>query len=134
MIYDFGNSFITIAIGAMFLTQWLVIDNKIPDIRYGASFSLATLFVLILSPLLGARSDKIGRRMPFLTWSTIALIIVNAIMAIVALSALPNKVWVVLGLSIVIQFLYQISLIFYNALLRDVSREDNTAMISGIGE
>jgi UMF1 family MFS transporter len=134
MIYDFGNSFITIAIGAMFLTQWLVIDNKIPDIRYGASFSLATLFVLILSPILGARSDKIGRRMPFLSWSTIALIIVNAVMAVVALSSLPNKVWVVLGLSIVIQFLYQISLIFYNALLKDVSREDNTAMISGIGE
>lgn len=97
-------------------------------------FSLATLFVLLLSPLLGARSDKIGRRMPFLTWSTIALIIVNAVMALVALSALPNKVWVVLGLSIVIQFLYQISLIFYNALLKNVSREDNTAMISGIGE
>jgi MFS-type transporter involved in bile tolerance (Atg22 family) len=52
IIYDFGNSFFTVAIGAMFLAQWLILDNKVPDIRYGASFSLATVFVLIVSPVL----------------------------------------------------------------------------------
>ncbi|MEI6775242.1 MAG: hypothetical protein WCL18_11225 [bacterium] len=67
IIYDFGNSFFTVAIGAMFLAQWIILDNKIADIWYGASFSLATLFVLICSPILGARSDRIGRRMPFIT-------------------------------------------------------------------
>lgn len=50
-LYDFGNSFFFLAIGAMFLAQWLIIDNKLPDIRYGASFSLATLLALITSPI-----------------------------------------------------------------------------------
>ena len=118
----------------MFLAQWLILDNKIPDIRYGASFSLATLFVLICSPILGARSDRIGLRMPFLKWSTIGLIIVNGLVAFVALSSLPNKVWIVLGLSVVVQFLYQISLVFYNSLLKNVSKETNRGIIAGIGE
>ena len=134
VIYDFGNSFFTVAIGAMFLAQWLVLDNNVPDIRYGASFALATFFVLIVSPILWARSDKIGRRKPFLTWSTIGLIIVNWLVALVTLSSLPNKVRIVLGLSVAVQFLYQVSLIFYNALLKNVSHENNRAMISGIGE
>lgn len=134
IIYDFGNSFFTVAIGAMFLAQWLILDNKVPDIRYGASFSLATIFVLIVSPILGTRSDRIGRRMPFLKWSTLGLIIVNWLLARVALSSLPNKVWLVLGLSVIVQFLYQTSLVFYNALLKNVSHENNRGMISGIGE
>jgi hypothetical protein len=52
VIYDFGNSFFIVAIGAMFLAQRLIIDNKVPDIRYGASFSLATILVLFVSPFL----------------------------------------------------------------------------------
>ncbi|MEI6775243.1 MAG: hypothetical protein WCL18_11230 [bacterium] len=51
-----------------------------------------------------------------------------------ALSSLPNKVWLVLGLSVVVQFLYQMSLVFYNALLKNVSRDANRGMIAGIGE
>ena len=72
--------------------------------------------------------------MPFLKWSTIGLIIVNGLVALVALSSVPNKVWLVLGLSVLVQFLYQTSLVFYNALLKNVSHENNRGMISGIGE
>lgn len=134
IVYDFGNSFFTVAIGAMFLAQWLILDNKVPDIRYGASFSLATVFVLIVPPFLWARSDRIGRRMPFLMWSTLGLILVNGLVAWAALSSLPNKVRIVLRLSVLVQFLYQTSLVFYNALLKNVSQENNRGLISGIGE
>ena len=134
VLYDFANSFFMVAIGAMFLAQWLILDNKIPDIRYGASFSLATAIVLIISPVLWAWSDKIGKRLPFLTWATIGLIMVNGIMWFVAVSSLPNKVRIVLGLSVVIQIFYQTSLIFYNALLKNVSQETTRGKIAGLGE
>ena len=134
IIYDFWNSFFYVAIGAMFLAQWVILDNKIPDIRYGASFSLATIFVLITSPIFWARSDKIGKRMPFLKRSTIGLIFINGVMAFAALSSLTNKVFIVLWLSVGVQYLYQMSLIFYNALLKDVSTETTRWKIAGIGE
>lgn len=133
-IYDFGNSFFFLAIGAMFLAQRVILDNHIPDIRFGASFSFATFLVLIVSPILWARSDKIGKRMPFIRWTTFGLIIVNWLMALFAVSSLPNKVFIVLWLSVGVQFLYQTSLIFYNTLLKEISTEKNRGIVSWMWE
>ena len=71
-----------------------------------------------------------GKRQPFLIRATIGLIIVNGVMAFVALSGSANKVWIVLRLSVGIQILYQISLIFYNALLKDVSEEKTRGKVA----
>jgi UMF1 family MFS transporter len=133
-LYDFGNSFFFLAIWAMFLAQRLIIDNNLPDIWYGASFSLATLLALVTSPILGARSDKKWVRMPFLKWSTIALMITNGAIARVALSSIPNKVFVILWLSVLVQYFYQTSLIFYNSLLKDIADESKRWRISWLGE
>jgi UMF1 family MFS transporter len=136
LVYDFGNSFFVTAISGLFLAQWLIIDNKLDDIWYGAGFSIATIFVLISSPFFGAWSDKAGKRMPFLKWTSIALFIFNGLLAVVAISGLAKiqRAFIVLGLSIIVQYLYQMSLIFYNALLKDVSSEKNRGKISGLGE
>lgn len=134
LLYDFGNSFFFSAIGTMFLGQWLIVDNHVPDIWYGASFSLATLLVLITSPILGTRSDKIGKRKPLLKRSTLWLILVNGVIAVIALSSLPNKVFIVLWLSVIVQYFYQTSLIFYNSLLKEVSTETTRGKVAGLGE
>ncbi|OGG89997.1 hypothetical protein A3C68_01080 [Candidatus Kuenenbacteria bacterium RIFCSPHIGHO2_02_FULL_42_29] len=136
LVYDLGNSFFVTAISGLFLGQWLILDNKLDDIWYGAGFSIATIFVLISSPFLGAWSDRIGKRMPFLKWTTIGLFIFNGLVALVAVSNIPmsQRVFVVLGLTIIVQCLYQISLIFYNSLLKEVSTEENRGKISGLGE
>jgi len=86
LVYDLGNSFFVTAISGLFLGQWLILDNKLDDIWYGAGFSIATIFVLISSPFLGAWSDRIGKRMPFLKWTTIGLFIFNGLVALVAVS------------------------------------------------
>lgn len=136
LVYDFGNSFFITALSGLFLAQWLIIDNKLDDIWYGASFAIATVFVLITSPFLGAWSDKLGNRMFFIKWTTIGLVIFNGLMAFVAVSniSLTHRVFIVLFLSMIVQYLYQINLIFYNALLKNVSTEKNRGKISGLGE
>ena len=136
VVYDFGNSFFITAFSGLFLAQWLILDNKLDDIWYGASFAIATFFVLLTSPFFGAWSDKFGSRMPFIKWITIGLIIFNGLLAFVALSNMSAMYRVVLVLifSMVVQYLYQISLIFYNALLTKVSTEKNRGKISGLGE
>ena len=136
LVYDFGNSFFVTAISGLFLAQWLILDNKLDDIWYGAGFSIATIFVLLTSPFFGAWSDKLGKRMPFLKWSSLALFVSNGLIAVVAVSSLPQiqRAFIVLGLSIVVQYLYQMSLIFYNSLLKEISTENNRGKISGLGE
>lgn len=134
--YDFGNSFYVAALSGLFLGQWLILDNKLDDIWYGAAFSIATIFVLITSPFFGAWSDKIGKRMPFMKWTTYCLIFFLGLMSVVSFTeiSLFAKAMIVLGLFTIVQYLYQTNLIFYNSLLEEVSEDNNRGKISGIGE
>lgn len=136
LVYDVANSFLTVAIGGFFLAQWVILDNKFDDIWYGGMVALATIFVLLTSPFLGSWSDKLGRRLPFIRWLTVILIILDGAFVLFALSGLSNKtrVLIVLGITLLIQYVYQLSLIFYNTLLEKISTEKNRGKISGLGE
>ena len=136
LFYDVGNSFLMASLGGMYLAQWVVIDNKFDDIWYGGTFALATLLVLIFSPFLGAWSDGIGKRLPFIKWLTLAIILFAGLLAFTAISNIPVRLRVltVLGLAVIVQCLYQMSLIFYNSLLETVSTEKNRGRVCGLGE
>lgn len=133
-LYNFANTPITIAMGGLFLAQWVVIDNKFNDIWYGATFTLATIVLLITSPFLGAWSDRVGKRMPFLKWTTYAQFLLAAILGIVAVSGIAPfpRVITVLILFFFLQYFYQISLIFYNAILNQLSKVSELGKVSGI--
>lgn len=135
-LYDFANTPLTAAIGGLYLAQWIVLDNHIDDIWYGGIFTLSTILLLIVSPFFGAWSDKIGKRMPFIKWATIVMLIFGVILGIVAPSSLPaiQKVILALILFFVLQLAYQMSLIFYDALLDKISTPKTIGKISGIGE
>lgn len=136
LIYDSANSFLTVAIGGLFLAQWVILDNKFDDLWYGGIFALATVLVLITSPFWGAWSDSLGKRLPFIKWQTVFLILTSGLLVLAVTSALPagTKVVLVLGLALAIQYFYQVSLIFYNALLGKISTPQTRGKISGLGE
>lgn len=135
-LYDFANTPLTAAIGGLYLAQWIILDNHIDDIWYGGVFTLSTILLLIVSPFLGAWSDKLGKRMPFIKWATIVFLVFGIILGIIAPSSLPAIPRVVLALILffILQLAYQISLIFYDALLDKISTPKNIGKISGIGE
>ncbi len=122
--------------GGLFLAQWVVLDNKFDDIWYGATFTLATIVLLITSPFLGAWSDGVGRRMPFLKWITYIQAIVGLLLGVVAVSGIATipKVIIVLVLFFFLQYFYQISLVFYNAILDLLSTSSDRGRVSGITE
>lgn len=136
LLYDAGNSFIEAAIGGMYLAQWVIIDNKFDDIWYGGTFAIATLLILITSPFLGAWSDKLGRRHPFIKVSTIFMIVFTALVLVVPLLGIhiKAKVFLILALALVIQYFFQISLIFYNTLLKKLATKNNMGRMSGLGQ
>ncbi len=135
-LYDFANTPLTVAMGGLFLAQWVVLDQKIDDIWYGVTFTAATILLLLTSPFVGAWSDKIGQRMPFMKWATAILVVVGALMGMVAVSNIERipRVVIVLGLFFIFQYAYQISLIFYDALLKFLATEKLRGKVSGIGE
>lgn len=135
-LYDFSNSFISAALEGLYFSQWVVIDNKFPDIWYGATFSIATLLLLVSAPFLGAWADARGKKMPFLRNSTIMVIIFGLLLGIVANSTLPvfGKVFIALIVFLFLQYFYQASFIFYNPILTQLSTTNTRGVISGIGQ
>lgn len=135
-LYDFANTPLTTAMGGMFLAQWVIIDNNFNDLWYGAVFTLATILLLITSPFWGAWSDRLGRRMPFLKWTTILMIALGILMGVISTSSIPQipRVIIVLVLFFFLQYFYQISLIFYNSLLDFLSTSETRGRASGIGQ
>jgi UMF1 family MFS transporter len=135
-LYDFANTPLTVAMGGLFLAQWIVLDNGLPDIWYGAVFTASTILLLITSPFWGAWSDRLGKRMPFLKWSTYAFILLGSLMGIIITSQMERdaRVYVVLILFFFLQYIYQISLVFYNSLMQSLSTPKTIGRISGIGE
>lgn len=134
LLYDAANTFIDTPLGAMFLAQWLVLDKGIDDIWYGATFSIASVLVLLTSPVLGAWSDKIGKRLPFLKNLTFILFIFLGLLAFLVPINFPSRIIIVLLLAVIIQYIYQLSLVFYNSLLKQISSSENRGKISGLGE
>ncbi len=135
-LYDFANTPLTAAIGGLYFAQWVVLDNHIDEIWLGGVFVASTIALLITSPFLGAWSDKIGRRLPFLKWTTFLLLAFAVLLGLVTTSSLPAipRVVVALFLFFFIQYFYQSSLIFYNTLITQLSSSKNIGKISGIGE
>lgn len=135
-LYDFANTPLTAAIGGLYLAQWVVLDNHLDDIWFSGVFVAVTIALLVTSPFLGAWSDKIGQRMPFLKVTTYALIITGTLIGLIATSALPTfpRAMLVLFLFFLVQYFYQSSLIFYNALITQLSSAKNIGKISGIGQ
>ncbi len=136
LLYDAGNSFLQTAKGGFYLAQWVVLDNGFADIWYGGTSALATVFVLILSPLLGAWSDRIGKRTPFVKWTTILMYLANVGLVITITSNMDPKARVigVLLFYLLVQTLFQLSLVSYNALLKPLSTKKTRGKIAGLGD
>jgi UMF1 family MFS transporter len=93
---------------------------------FTAAVSVSVLLNAIVSPVLGAMSDRVGRRKPFLAFFTAACVAGTAVIGLVDIR---------LGLVAfaLANFAYQAALIYYDALLPDVARPLARGRLSGIG-
>jgi UMF1 family MFS transporter len=96
------------------------------DSVYGVITAISMGMIFIISPLLGAMTDRAPRRMPFLVWSTILCCAATALIA--RGSYLESATLFVIGNAA-----YQAGLQFYDALLPEVTTEENRGRIGGIG-
>jgi UMF1 family MFS transporter len=82
--------------------------------------------IFVLSPMLGAMTDRAPRRMPFLVGSTLICVLLTMLFG-------RLNFYITAVLFIIANAAYQAGLQFYDALLAEVSTEDNRGKIGGIG-
>ncbi|MBA3587066.1 MAG: MFS transporter [Chloroflexi bacterium] len=127
-LYDFANTIFSFAIVSFAMSLWTIrfLGEGPGTFWFTAAVSVSVLLNAIVSPVLGAMSDRVGRRKPFLAVFTAACVIGTIAIGLVDIR---------LGLVAfaIANFAYQGALIYYDALLPDVARPIARGRLSGIG-
>ena len=131
--YDVGNSAFTLMLSAILPLYFngIGVAGGLTEPTAGAYWGygtvIATLFVALLSPTLGAMSDFSGRKRPFFLFFAIAGVVGCAAMGI------PMPWLVFLVVTVLTRVLYSASLVFYDAMLVDVTTPARTDIVSAKG-
>jgi UMF1 family MFS transporter len=129
-LYDFANTIFSFAVVSGAIGIWLTEPAQFGERDGNVLLSVAILVSValnaVVSPMLGAISDRGGRRLPFLLFFTALCVIPTAFIG-------ASGAFLGLVLFIVANFAYQAALIYYDATLKIVSRPETRGTLSGIG-
>ena len=127
VLYDLANTNFSMGIVSLYFSLYVldVSGAGNADRHYGYTNAVSMGIIFILSPLLGALTDRAPRRVPFLTVSTLICVGFTAL--------LGQGLWPSLVFFVIANIAYQAGLQFYDALLPEVSTEENRGWIGGVG-
>ena len=134
-LYDFANSaFTTIIITFIFATYFAkeIAPNPVLGQSYwGWTIGVTGFLVAIIGPIAGSFADKKNRIVFFIRCFSLLCIFFTAFLWF----SKPSELYLLYTLVIVgiANFFYELSLIFYNSLLRDISTSKNLGKSSGFG-
>ncbi|HET7473709.1 MAG TPA: MFS transporter, partial [Candidatus Limnocylindrales bacterium] len=115
--YDFANTIYSYAVVSYAIGLWTVARLGDSDGQFWVLFAGAASVLInaIVSPVLGAMSDRTGGRMRYLLFFTGLTVICSGLIGLV------DAAWVGLVLFAIANFGYQAALIYYDATLPVVS-------------
>src|SRR3990172_3625218 len=123
-IYDFANTIFSMNILTLYFASWVILDHGLEDIWYSLIFSISMFFVAVSMPVLGAISDISGKKKSYLLGLTLGCVLATFSMGIIV--RLPISVPVEMTLALIAfaiaNYCFEGGLVFYNALLPEVSR------------
>ena len=134
-LYDFANSaFTTIIITFIFATYFAkqIAPNPILGQSYwGWAIGITGILVALIGPLLGSFADKKNCTGLFIKLFTIICIILTSFLWF----SKPSEKYLFYTLIIVglANFFYELSIIFYNSILKKISSSKNLGKSSGFG-
>lgn len=128
ILYDLANTIFSMGVVSLYFSLWVreEVGADRADTVYGLITALSMGIIFVISPLLGSMTDRARRRMPFLVVSTLLCVALTALLA-------RGGYWVTMLAFVFANAAYQAGLQFYDALLPEVTTEDNRGRISGIG-
>lgn len=133
VLYDVGNSAFTMLVATIFpiYFNYLAGNAGISDVDYlaywGYAASISTLFVALLGPTLGAVADTKNFKKRIFKW-TLAV----GVLGCVILGFLSSWIWF-LGIFVLAKVGYSSSLVFYDAMLTDVTEPERMDTVSSQG-
>ena len=128
VLYDLANTIFSMGVISLVFPLWVrdAVGAERADARYGVITAISMGIIFVLSPLLGAMTDRARTRMPFLMISTGICVALTTLLG-------RGPFMMTAVLFIIANAAYQAGLQFYDALLPEVSTPENRGRIGGIG-
>jgi UMF1 family MFS transporter len=133
--FDWANSgfptVISTFVFAAYFAQAVAPDPVSGQALWGHALSIAGLVVAVLSPLLGAVADRAGARKPWVALFALLCMATTALLWFVR----PEPSAALLGLALVAlaSIAFELTMVFYNAMLPDLVPERLIGRLSGWG-
>ncbi|MGH8959030.1 MAG: MFS transporter, partial [Acidimicrobiia bacterium] len=125
LLYDLANTIFALGVIGLYFPAWLREEGG-RDSALAITEAAAGVAVIALAAWIGARSDRHGRRLPFLAVATATSIVATFLLGSFGLA--PSLV--ILGFGLVG---FNLGSALYDALLSQVSNQSNRGRISGLG-
>lgn len=126
VLYDLANTIFSLNITSLYFSLWVINVMGGTETLYARANAVATGLLLVAAPVIGSLSDQAPRRMPFLIASTLICVTSTLLLGVGGL--LMSLIFFAIA-----TFFYQAGLIFYDALLPEVSTEENRGRVGGLG-
>ncbi len=146
-MYDFANTIFSSNVITVFLPFYISEKlgnseemNQIASTFITYSEALASIFLVLFSPLFGVMIDRTGKKKAYLVPFTLVCVAATLLMGVFALWQ-TNHEWLGLQLSligvlvsfVIAKFFYNSGLIFYDAMISDLGNAREIPVISGYG-
>ncbi|MCW2955946.1 MAG: major facilitator superfamily 1 [Thermoleophilia bacterium] len=125
--YDFANTIFSFAVITKYFNEWVIDQQGRPDWHVGVMGLVVGLVLIVAMPALGAVSDQLGRRLPFLAVFTVGCVLATAALGTV------DSVTVALVVAGFAIFCFQLALSMYDPLLATVAPPERHGAVSGFG-
>jgi UMF1 family MFS transporter len=113
---------------SLYFVRWITLERQAPEILYSVAFGISTFFVAISAPVLGAISDISTRRRPFLIYLTLLSIIFTMVLGI------SKNIFLGLLFFMIANYGCQTAIVFYNALMVNITPSKRVGLVSGFGK
>lgn len=131
-LYDAANSafgtVIVTFVYSLFFARVVAGDETQGNVLWNYMMGVSGLFLAVLSPVLGAAADHYGARKRFVFVFTALCAAATALLWFGA----PGRVWFVLAAACVGNLGFELSLVFYNAMLPHIAKPGAMGRLSGI--
>jgi MFS transporter, UMF1 family len=128
VLYDLANTIFSMGVVSAYFSLFIRqnVGAQRADYVYTTITAISMAVIFVVSPLLGAMTDRARRRMPFLVVSTVVCVAFTLLLA-------RTGFYLTAVFFVIANIAYQAGLQFYDALLPEVTTPENRGRIGGIG-
>ena len=134
-MYDLSNTIYSMVIVSLIINRYVLVIGQVEygmsygsvSFLYGTVALVMQLAIAICIPILGALSDNVGKRKPFIISLT------GIILLFASLIGFSHDLTLVLLFFIIANVAYQFSLLFYDAMLPFIAKREDLGKVAGFG-